>query len=240
MDLSIVIPAYREAQKVRHDIEAAAAFLVGAGLEGEIFLVDDGSDDGTREAALAAEIPHGVRREVIRYEPRHGKGYAVRTGMAATQGDLAMFADSGVCIPFDNALRGIELIRSGRCEIAHGSRRHPESHIRRKATLYRRMTSWLFRRIARHYAGTPPSLTDTQCGFKIYRGDVARKLFGECTSDGFMFDVEVLLRALKHGYRVMEFPVEWQCDLDSRLRPARGAMTTFSELAAIKRAVKKK
>jgi dolichyl-phosphate beta-glucosyltransferase len=239
MDLSIIIPAYREARKVGHDVEAAAAFLVGANLTGEILLVDDGSDDGTQEAAMAAEIPHGVRREVIHYEPRRGKGHAVRMGMKASQGDLAMFADSGVCVPFDNALRGIELIRSGRCEIAHGSRRHPDSRIRRPATLYRRMTSAIFRRIARHYIGTPPAMTDTQCGFKIYRGNVARQVFGECFSDGFMFDIEVLLRALRHGYRVLEFPVEWQCDWDTRLRPARGAMDTFSELAAIKRAMKK-
>ena len=84
-----------------------------------------------------------------------------------------------------------------------------------------------------------PDLTDTQCGFKVYRGDVARTLYGECFSDGFMFDIEILMRALKHGYRVREFPVEWRCDWDTRLRPARGAFSTFSELAAIKRAMKK-
>jgi dolichyl-phosphate beta-glucosyltransferase len=239
MDLSIVIPAYREAGKIRHDVESAAAFLTSAGLTGEIIVVDDGSDDGTSEAAQAAEIPAAVGRQVIRYEPNRGKGYAVRTGMKATRGEFAMFADAGSCVPFANALRGLEMIRAGECDIAQGSRKLPASTIRKPQPLRRRMLSRLFRAIVRRYMKTPRELTDTQCGFKIYRGDLARELFAESDCDGFMCDIDILLRALRRGYRVREFPVEWRCDLDSRLHPARGAPSTLSELMAIKRALKK-
>ena len=239
MDLSIVIPAYREAGKVGHDVEAAAAFLVAANLQGEIIVVDDGSDDGTRQAALAAAVPAGVERQVISYQPRRGKGYAVRTGVKATRGRFVMFADTGGCVPFDNALRGSELISQGRCQIAHGSRKLPDSLIRRPQRLHRRVLSRTFRWVVRHFMGMPRELTDTQCGFKVYDGDVARELYGQCFSDGFMFDIEILLRALGRGYRVQEFPIEWRCDWDTRLRPTRGAPATFAELAAIKRALKK-
>jgi dolichyl-phosphate beta-glucosyltransferase len=239
MDLSIIIPTFREADKIGHDVEAAAAFLAKSGLRGEIIVVDDGSDDATRENALASAFPPGVERRVIRYEPHRGKGYAVRTGMKESRGQYVLFADSGLCVPFDNVQRGIELIRSGACEIAHGSRRLPDSLVRRPQRLYRRLVGRLFQWIVHAFADVPKELTDTQCGFKVYRGDLARRLYGECTCDGFMFDMEVLLRGLRQGYRIREFPIEWRCDWDSRLRPARGALRTLAELAAIKQALKK-
>ena len=83
----------------------------------------------------------------------------------------------------------------------------------------------------------PPGLTDTQCGFKIYKGDVARKLYGQCVSDGFLFDVEIIMRAVLQGYRIKEFPIKWRCDRDSRLLPARNSVSLALELINIKRAL---
>jgi len=238
MDLSIVIPAYNETDKVAHDVEAAAAFLHRQGMTGEILVVDDGSDDDTAEAAGAVPLPEGVTRRVIRYTPNHGKGYAVRTGMLASTGDCAMFADVGLCVPFDNALRGLEPIRNGQCDIAHGSRKLPESVLVRKQHPVRRFCSWAFRKAAGLMMGVPGKLSDTQCGFKIYRGDVARQLYGKCRTEGFMFDIEILLHALKAGYRVIEFPIEWRCDYDTRLHTAQDGAGAFSELRRIKRQLK--
>lgn len=238
MDLSIVIPALDEGRKIRRDVEAAAEFLARHHLRGEILIVDDGSTDDTARAAADAAVPPEIQRRVIHYTPHRGKGYAVRTGMKASCGQCVMFADAGLCTPFDNALRGMELIQRGECEIAHGSRRLPESVVTRRQPLRRRFLARLFRLGARLFLGVPGHLTDTQCGFKIYRGDVSRALYGECVSDGFLFDIEVLLRALKKGYRVREFPIHWQCDPDSRLHPVRNAWKTAAELAAIRRRVK--
>jgi dolichyl-phosphate beta-glucosyltransferase len=235
MDLSIIIPAFREGHKIAHDVEAAAAFLTRHGLRGEIIVVDDGSPDDTRTAAGGVELPPGVERQVIYYTPNRGKGYAVRTGVRASSGEFVMFADAGLCIPYAAALQGIDLIKSGRCDIAHGSRKLPTSHLVRRQRLGRRLLSWAFRRAIGLFMGVPAELTDTQCGFKVYRGDVARRLYGKCLSDGFLFDVEVLLRARKDGYRVGEFPVEWRCDLDTRLLPGRTAAWMFYELRTIKR-----
>jgi len=178
--------------------------------------------------------PQGVEVKVLALEHR-GKGWAVREGMKTARGDIAMFADSGVCIPYDNALPMIETIRLGTCEIAHGSRKMKGSVIDRSQSLYRRILSWGFRRAVLMYMSLPGHLTDTQCGFKAYRGDIAREIYGDCRTDGFMFDLEILMRARKKGYRVCEFPVHWACDPDSRLRPAKILGSTISELRAVKR-----
>ena len=234
MDLSIVIPAFNEGHKIERDIGAAAAFLAGRGLEGEILVVDDASEDQTARAARDAQVPPQVRRRVLSYAEHRGKGYAVRTGMAETTGRVVMFADSGLCVPFDNALRGLRLIEGGQCEVAHGSRKLARSIILLPQPVLRRQLSKVFRSAVQAALGIPAHLTDTQCGFKLYRGDVGRSLFAETKSDGFIFDVEVLLRALKKGWRVQEFPVEWRCDMDSRLHPAQHAAGILAEMVALR------
>ncbi len=235
MDLSIVIPAFEESRKIARDVEAAAAFLKGEGLAGEIIVVDDGSRDDTAAAAKEADIPPDVHLNVIRYASHQGKGCAVRIGMAASKGEYVMFADSGGCVPYENALRGLDMLKSGVCELAHGSRKLHESRIQRPQAWYRRILSRIFRWVIVRAMKIPAGLTDTQCGFKLYRGDVARTLYSSCITDGFMFDVEIIMRASKANYRIREFPIEWTSDRDSRLSLTRNAGRVLRELLMIRR-----
>jgi dolichyl-phosphate beta-glucosyltransferase len=235
--LSIVIPAYNEAHKNAHDVQAASRFLVEQGLTGEIIVSDDGSGDDTAGTARACMVPPAVTLKVLGQETNRGKGAAVKAGMLASSGRYAMFADSGVCIPYEQAMRGMELLRSGQCEIAHASRKRVDSVIVNPQPLHRRMFSRAFRLAADLYLGLPYRLTDTQCGFKMYRGDVARSLYGQCETEGFLFDLEIIIRAGKAGLRVAEFPVTWSCDPDTRLRTGRTIVRTIEELRGIKRSV---
>ena len=240
MDLSVVIPAFEESNKIARDVKAVAGFLKDNNFEGEILVVDDGSNDGTREAATNVKVPSGVTLNVIRYDDHRGKGHAVRTGMKKSCGDYVMFADSGGCVPYKDALRGLELIKNGVCEVAHGSRKMRACHIEKAQSLYRRICSKLFHWFVVCYMKIAAEFTDTQCGFKVYRGDVARHLYSECVTDGFAFDIEIIMRAQKEGYRIKEFPVDWACDRDSRLSPSRSLWGVFSELITIKRALSEK
>lgn len=237
MRLSIVIPAFDEGGKIGNDIKAACEFLQRKGFEGEIIVVDDGSVDKTAEEAINAgrDCQSPVEVKVISNETHRGKGYAVRCGIKQTSGDYVMFADSGGCVPYDNTLRGLELITSGQCDIAHGSRNLAGAYIEKDHGLYRHICSELFHLFVVKVMKIPAELTDTQCGFKIYRGDVARSLYGECTTDGFMFDIEIILRAMRQGYKIKEFPIYWTCDTDSRLSPAKGIRRILAELIRIKR-----
>jgi dolichyl-phosphate beta-glucosyltransferase len=215
MDFSIIIPAFNEGHKIASDVMAAAEFLEEHFQSGEIIVVDDGSSDNTAEQA-ELPVPGNIRLHVIRNEVNRGKGYAVRRGINQSSGDYVMFADSGLCVPYDHALRGLALLRNN-CDIAHGSRKRKDSVIVQPHLKSRRLTSWLFLLFLKIWLRLPSHITDTQCGFKMYKGDIARRLYAECTSDGFAFDIETILRARQKHYRICEFPVEWTADTDSRL-----------------------
>ena len=232
--LSIVIPVFDEEKKVALDVKAAAAFLVSHGIAGEVLIADDGSSDRTVERAEKAEIPSTVHRAVIKSDTHRGKGAAIRNGILSSRGEYVLFADSGLTVPFENALAGLRVLRGGSAELAHASRKLAGCVIRRDRDWDRRIISHLFHGLVVRWMRIPPHLTDTQCGFKLYRGDVARQLYAECTSDGFMFDIEIILRALKHGFRIVEFPVEWTCDRDSRLGIRRSAPAILKDLLRLR------
>jgi dolichyl-phosphate beta-glucosyltransferase len=238
-DISVVIPALDEAQKIRQDVESAAAFFRDSGLRGEVIVVDDGSSDGTAAAAREAEVPSGTELRVIRLERNRGKGFAVRTGVLASSGEVVLFADSGNCVPYANALPLIRRIRAGELDVALASRRHRETVIHRDRPWKRRLLSRLFHLAAVLVAGLPRGISDSQCGFKLYRGDAARELYRACRTSGFMFDLEIILRAQKRGLRIAEFPVEWTCDLDTRLRPGSDAPRVLRELLKVRRLIRK-
>lgn len=234
--LSIVIPARDEQKKIGADIGAASAFLAGLGSPGEILVVDDGSRDATAQEASRAPVAASVSRAVLALE-RRGKGAALRAGAAASRGAFVLFSDSGGCIPFEHSLRGIDLIRSGACAIAIASRRHPATQIVAAPSPFRRIGSRLFMALIHRLAGIHGLFSDTQCGFKVFRGDVVRELCAEAIATGFMLDIELILRARRHGFRIQEFPVRWTCDRDTRLRPLPAALSSLLELRRILAAV---
>ncbi|MCH7576109.1 MAG: glycosyltransferase [Candidatus Marinimicrobia bacterium] len=219
-DLSIVIPVLNEADKILQDIQSAAEFCHGQGIVAEIVVSDDGSSDGSVEAAERgrAGLPEGISLVVLTSDEHYGKGYAVRKGMLAAQGTVVMFADSGGNIAWKFILGARALIAGGACQIVHGSRKLPDSNILARQPLPRRILSFLFQRFARLILPIPGQLTDTQCGFKFYSREVAQTLFQECALNGFLFDLDIILMARQRGFTIREIPVDWRCDRDSRLR----------------------
>lgn len=235
MLLSIIIPAFDEEKKLSLDMQAAAEFLSRNQITGEVIIVDDGSSDRTAALAQEASLSPGIPRIVILNLPHRGKGHAIRTGILASHGEYVMFADSGLTIPFEHILKGLRLLQQGACDLALGSRKLPGSIIRREQDWDRKIISHLFHKLMVRWMHVPSHLTDTQCGFKIYRGELARTLYAECITEGFMFDIEIILRAENHGYRIMEFPVEWTCDRDSRISVRRSTHQILKEILLIRR-----
>jgi dolichyl-phosphate beta-glucosyltransferase len=235
MDLSIIIPVYNEEKKISTDLLVALSFFKNNNFKGEIIVVDDGSTDDTAIIMGHKKVNPDYPVHLISYKPNRGKGYAVKQGILGSKGKIVMFIDSGNCVPYDNILPAIRLIQDGKTEIAHASRFLPESKILANRPFHRRFWSWSFRKFIKLYAKLPSYLTDSQCGLSLYNGDIARELFSECWSEGFMFDVEVIIRAVRKGYKIIEFPIHWTPDPDSRLKPTKLIGRIGGELKEIRK-----
>lgn len=235
MDLSIVIPVLNEEKKIAQDIYSALDFFEQQKLQGEVIVADDGSSDKTAGVVRQFSNDFPEKVNLISYRPNKGKGHAVKKGILAASGDIILFADSGTCVPYPDALRGIDLINNKTTDIAHGSRLLPESVIVVPRKWHRRIFSFLFRKFISIYSQLPKGLTDTQCGFKMYKKEVARNLYRKCETEGFMFDIEIILLAKKQGYTIKEFPIEWTTDYDSRIQLSKTFLRMFKELKNIKK-----
>ncbi|MDP2037575.1 MAG: glycosyltransferase, partial [Ignavibacteria bacterium] len=154
---------------------------------------------------------------VIKNEKNWGKGYAIKRGMLEAKGEYIAYCDAGATVPFNNLLIGLNLLINNECDIANGSRKLPGSVIKISQEKDRKLSSSVVRFLVTTFLGVPDYLTDTQCGFKIYKAEIAKELYERLKTAGFMFEVENILRARKKGYRIKEFPVEWSCDRDSRI-----------------------
>lgn len=198
--LSVVIPAYREADRIGTTVGAIAAELADVDANGglEIIVVDDGSGDDTADAALAA----GADQVVVL--PRNtGKGGAVRAGMLASTGRVVAFTDADLAYDPPHLRRLLESVESG-WDAAIGNRRLPDSVVARSSGL-RRVGSSIVNRLSGAVLLAAP--TDTQCGLKGFRGDVARRIFRRTQIDGFAFDIEVLHLTEREQLSLTEIPV---------------------------------
>lgn len=239
MELSIIIPAYNESKKIMKDIFAADKFIHDNFDSGQIIVVDDGSNDETSEAAIPLKKRIKTELIVIRLDKNSGKGAALKRGVKASIGELLLYADAGLTVPFSDALAGIKLISDDKCDIANGSRKLTASNIVRKQDIDRRIISKIFGKFVKFFLHIPKGMSDTQCGFKIYKGKVARELFSQLKINGFLFEIEFILLALNNGYRILEFPVTWNCDRDSRLSIKKSSKKIISEFVELFKELRK-
>lgn len=203
MRLSIVIPAYNEEKRLPKALDPMLRYLRRGKLSYEIIVVVDKSRDRTLEVVR----DYSKRDKRIRhiFNPRKsGKGYAVRKGMLASKGDLVLMADADTSTPImelDGFLESIE-----QYDIVIGSREHKESDVKKKL-ISRVILGNIGNMLLRLFI--IKDIRDTQCGFKLFRGEVARRLFRMSRIDGFGFDFEIIFLAQKYGYKILEAPVRW-------------------------------
>jgi len=233
--MQLVIPARDEAARLPRTLEALRAHVLAAGESPgsvEVIVVDNGSSDGTARLAAAAHTP-AMPVRVVRCE-RRGKGAAVREGMRHTTADLVGFMDADGATHLDALQDALRLIEAG-ADVAIGSRAVAGSVTTERHSGARVLGARLYRRCTREIA---PGIADTQCGFKIFRGDLARSIFADLDATGFSFDVEVIGRALRARAKVVEFPVTWDDVPGSTFLPMWHGASTFWELAVIARRLK--
>lgn len=203
--LSIVIPAYNEAERLPPTLRDIAAYLALEGRAAEVIVVDDGSTDGTSaETRRVAATEPSIR--LIRLPQNRGKGYAVRTGVVNATGHRILFADADGSTPIEE-LRRLELALDGGAQVAVGSRSLAAAGVVVSARVTRRLAGKVFQALVRTLAD--PGVVDTQCGFKLFTAEAAHELFSRLRMNRFSFDVELLMMARRSGYRIAEVPVNW-------------------------------
>lgn len=230
--LQLVIPAYNEAERLPRTLRELRRHLadrcrIPGGVE--VLVVDNASTDDTAAVARAADCAIMPVRVVSCAEP--GKGAAVAAGIAATDAELVGFMDADGATDLaalDEAWRLLVLD----ADVAIGSRSLATSVVEARHSVARDLGARAYRRLAGYLV---PGVGDTQCGFKVLRGDLARSVCAEMAATGFAFDVELLARCQRRGARVTEFPVTWTDVPGSTFVPARHGTQSFRELAQIAR-----
>jgi dolichyl-phosphate beta-glucosyltransferase len=222
-DITILVPAYNEARRIESTLQKILAYAPGHFAKNEVVVVDDGSSDGT--ADLVAKT-FGERVRVVRRPERGGKGAAIKSGVMAARGEWILFVDADLSIPIEEVEK---LSAFGEeAPIVIGSKRAPGSEIEYPAV--------------RHFLGgigqtlisvfVVSGFEDTQCGFKLYRADVAKELFQHQRIEGFGFDFEVLFLARRMGHDVREVPIRCAHKIGGTVR-LKTYLGVLEEVAAV-------
>lgn len=237
-ELSIVIPAFNEEDRVGGTIRQILGYLELHVPKGELIVVDDGSSDATAAASEAAfaDTPD-IPSRVIRYEKNRGKGYAVKTGLMAAEADIALFSDADLSTPIEELPKLIDPIRAGAFDVTFGSRALDRTLIGTHQPWRREQGGKVFNLVVRLMTGLP--FWDTQCGFKAFNMTRFRPLLDVMQIDRFGFDVEFLYVADLHGLRLSEIPVRWNNDDRSKVNVLRDSIRMFDEVRQIRRNARK-
>jgi len=227
--LSIVVPAYNEEARLPASLQAIAAFVEQQSYAVEVVIVDNNSTDSTHTIAqeFASEQPY-MR---VLFEKTQGKGAAVRTGMLAARGQYRFICDADLSMPIEEVQKFLPPQLSG-YDIAIASREAPGA-VRYNEPWYRHLMGRVFNTIVRLFA--VPGFQDTQCGFKMFRDDVAEDVFPLQTMNGWSFDVEVLYAAQRRGYTIVEVPINWYYKDNTRIHPIHDSIDMFVEVFKIRR-----
>jgi dolichyl-phosphate beta-glucosyltransferase len=227
--LSLIVPAYNEAVRIRSTLADFQAYLDRQPFSYEILVSADG-DDGTREIVSELARRDG-RLSVLGSVERGGKGRGIRLAVAKARGQVIGFADADNKTPIADLDRLLPWLRE--YDLVIGSRGQLDSQVEKKQKWYRQYGSRAFWLVMQLVVGLP-GIRDTQCGFKFFRGAVARDLFARQKIDGYMFDVEILYLAHRSHYRIKEVGVRWRDDGDSRLGLIKGNLRNAIDILRIR------
>jgi dolichyl-phosphate beta-glucosyltransferase len=226
---SIIIPAYNEEKRLPNTLEQVFRFLEEQSYTSEVIVVENGSNDRTYETAKEFTKQH--KNLHLIHDAQRGKGGAVQRGVREARGEYVLFCDADLSMPVEEINKFLPPALND-FDIAIASREAPGA-VRYNEPYYRHLTGRVFNMLIRLMV--LPNLQDTQCGFKCLRAEVARDIFRFQTLTGWAFDVELLYIAHHHGYRVIEIPIDWYFNADSKVRVLRDSWRMFVDLLVIRR-----
>ncbi len=230
MELSVIIPAYNEEKRIRKTLETIILYLDKKKHNYEIIVVNDGSTDKTKDVILEFVKEGNKKIKVFDNPDNKGKGYSVKQGFLAATKLWVLFTDADLSTPIEELETCIRY--AGNAAVVIGSRNLPMSHIVVKQPFLRSTLGKIFPFFVRLLL--LPDVHDSQCGFKLFRKDVATAIAQRQKIDGFCFDAEQLYIAKKLGFAIKEVPITWSNDERSKIRVIRDSFSMFSDLLRIR------
>lgn len=228
IELSIIIPLYNEEKRFLKSFKKITEFFNAKKIHHEYILVDDGSVDKTYKIISNLKIKGSLK--ILKHQKNQGKGAAIKTGVAAAEGTNVFFTDIDLSTPITEFDKLYKSLKSH--HIVVGSRRLKDSEVAVTQPLHRRVLGNIFYIFYSHFFSS--AVKDTNCGFKCYRGEIAKNLYSKVKNDRWGFDAEAIFLADKFGYKIKELPVVWLNDPNSRVSSFEAVLTTTKELFLIK------
>lgn len=225
----MIIPAYNEASRIQPTLERVREYLSEQSYTWTVTVVSDGSRDETN-ALVKAFAEKDDRFRLIESVPNRGKGFVVRRGMIECEGEWKLFSDADLAAPIEEIEKLWPAVENA--PIAIGSRPLRESRLEKRQPLYREMLGRLANKLIQALA--VPGIQDTQCGFKLFRADVAVDVFGRCKLNGFSFDFESLMIARDLGYEIAEVPIRWSHQEGSKVVMWRDVPKSLRDLVKLR------
>lgn len=201
--LSVVMPAYNEAEHIIKNLRETIDTLATFGYDFEIILVDDGSPDKTYLEAAKLLTTHPERIRVIHYDANQGKGNALMCGTSFARGDYVVFLDADMDLHPSQLPVFFEIMDTAGADAVIGSKRHPASSV--DYPWHRKLYSTGYYLLVRLMFGLP--LKDTQTGLKLFRAKLLHDVFPRLLAKRFAFDIELLAIAHRLGYRIADAPI---------------------------------
>lgn len=225
--LGVVVPAYNEEPRLRATLSRIAEYLDQTSWTWQVVVVSDGSTDGTER--IAREFADADERfRLVAYQPNRGKGHAVRVGMLALDSEWRLLCDADLATPIEE----VASLFAACTPVAVGSRALDRSRLEVRQPFYREWAGRAFNK-AVQLLGVR-GIRDTQCGFKLFRGDVAERVFSRCRLDAYGFDFEALMLARAFGYEIAEVPVRWRHQEGSKVRLLRDGLKMLWDLLLLR------
>lgn len=197
--ITVIIPAHNESGRIQQAIESVLREFQKTTQSVEVIVVDDGSADATYEEAQHIARMYSGLVKVISLDCNHGKGYAIRVGFMHSRGDVVGFIDADLEYPVNALPLMANMVLNSKAACAIGSR------VQDDRTRFERLSSQMAHKAASAALQLP--IRDTQAGIKMFPGPFARTALTNCQQDGWLYDIEAMLRAVEHRLNIIEVPV---------------------------------